>query len=64
MSQQCPVQPGDWVLTEEGEHLYFRAYSITRHFGVFREQPHHPAPEFKLPLENLRKATALESCHA
>ncbi len=55
-NQTYPVKPGDWILTEDGERLYFRAYSLTHHWGFFRAQPHQPNPEYKLPLAGLRKA--------
>lgn len=51
---QYPITPGCWIRTEEGEKLFFRRYSSTRHWGFFADDSHHTTAEHKLPLAGLK----------
>ena len=63
------VRPGDWIITEDKETLFFDRYSVTKDWGYFYDDDHRSEgwPEvetvtrhhaFKLPLTGLKPLVA------
>ena len=49
------VRPGDWVITEDGESLFFDRYSVTKDWGYFYDEDHRSVgwPDQKTKTDHL-----------